>query len=101
MALSRAGEVFINGVVPDFEENRGNSLCNVSEWFWSQFAQRIDGQTFCNVSPALAGMETTALKPSRKVKAEPPKRLHIDKNYILWLLWQMRDPTNRTRMLVR
>ena len=30
MALSRAGEVFINGVVPVFEENSGNSLCNVS-----------------------------------------------------------------------
>ena len=56
-----------------FGENSGNSLESVSEWFWSQFAQRIDGQTFYNVSPALAGMETTALKASRKAKAEPPK----------------------------
>ena len=47
----------VNGVVPVFRENSGNSLCNVS--------------------PALAGMETTALKPSRKVKAEPPKRLQL------------------------
>ena len=30
MAYSQAEEVFFNGVVPVFEENSRNSLCNVS-----------------------------------------------------------------------
>ena len=66
----------VNGVVPVFGENSGNSLESVSEWFWSQFAQRIDGQTFCNVSPALAGMETTAPKLSRRNRLQLYLKLH-------------------------
>ena len=67
MAFSRAGEVFINGVVPVFGENSGNSLCNVSR-------------------------RKRALRSLIR-----RKRLHIDKNYIPWLLWHMRDPSRRGR----